>query len=104
LITITIPYPGDPSYDGRHGPSRWSENLTDAHYVREKAGTNLRAFDGRRSGDCAEDVRKLITDILASPEQFTGWVGYYDLRATVASLTGLFFTLREREDGIVQVR
>jgi hypothetical protein len=103
MITITVPHPTDPSYDDRHGPSFWREDLSDAHYVWEKAGTDLRTFEGRRSGDCAEDVRRLIADILADPDTCIGWVGYYDLRATVADLTGLFFTLRERPDGIVHV-
>ena len=52
MITITIPH-ADPSYDVRHGgPPCWSEPLSDAHYVWEKAGTDLRSFAGRRSGDC----------------------------------------------------
>ena len=60
MITVTVPHPTDPSYDERHGPSLWYESLSDAHYVWEKAGTDLRGFDGRRSGDCSEEVRKLI--------------------------------------------
>ena len=103
MTTITIPYPGDPSCDERHGPALWRLTLTDAHYVWEKAGTDLRTFEGLKSGDCAETVRELITNILASPDACLGWVGYYNLRATVASLTGLFFTLRERPDGIVHI-
>ncbi len=103
MITITIPHPTDPSYDERHGPSRWHEGLTYAHYVWERHGTDLRGFEGRKSADCAEDVRQLITDVLADPGQYIPSVGYWDLRAVVANLTGLFFTLRERPDGIVHV-
>jgi|HubBroStandDraft_2_1064218.scaffolds.fasta_scaffold895818_1 hypothetical protein len=102
MTTITIPHPTDPSYDDRHGPGRWSLTLSDAHRVWERAGTDLRSFEGRRAGDCAEDVRQLVDDILADPGKFT-CVGYYDLQATTAALTGLFFTLRSREDGIVHV-
>lgn len=103
MIIITIPHPTDPSYDDRHGPSWWRESLTDARYVWEKAGTDLRAFEGRNSGDCAAIVGELIKGILDDPDRCIGWVSYYDLRATVASLTRLFFTLRERPDGIVHV-
>ena len=56
MTTITIPYPGDPSYDERHGPSRWTETLTDAPRVWKKAGADFRQFEGRKSGDCAETV------------------------------------------------
>jgi hypothetical protein len=102
MTTITIPMPNDPSYDERHGPSQWTLTLTSAHYVWERAGTDLRAFAGRRSGDCAIDVSNLIANIMDDPGKFT-MVSYYDLCATVAALTGLFFTLRERPDGIVHV-
>ena len=103
MITITIPFPGDPSFDERHGPATWTETLTSAHYVWEKAGLNLRQFEGNQSGNCAVLVRDLITRVLQDPARYISMVGYYDLRAVVTNLTRLFFTLRERPDGIVHV-
>jgi len=102
MITITIPHPTDPSYDEHHGPARWTEPLTDAHYVWEKAGIDLRQFEGRASGACARSVHELINAILDNPDQFAG-VSYWYLQAVTAHLTGLFFTLRRRPDGIVHV-
>ena len=104
MITITIPHPTDPSYDDRHGPSCWREDLTDAPRVWKRYGVDLRQFEGHRSEACAEIVRQLITDILSEPDNGIGAANYYDLRATVADLTGLFFTLRERPDGTVHVQ
>lgn len=101
MITITVPHPTDPAYDERHGPARWSENLTDAPYVWDKAGLRIRELEGAKSGDCAIVVRDAITYILNSPEIFTGMCSYPDLVAAVASLTRLFFMLRQRPDGIV---
>ena len=104
MTTITIPHPTDPSYDERHGgPSRWSLTLTDAHYVWEKAGVDLRGFAGRKSGECSYEVKGLIEAILDDPQRYIAVAGYYDLRTTVAALTALFFTLRESPDGIVCV-
>jgi hypothetical protein len=103
VITITIPHPTDPSYDERHGVAAWQETLTAAPRVWEAAGADLRQFEGRRSGACAENVRAAIGHILERPDDFIGKASYYDLRATVASLTGLFFTLRERPEGRVHV-
>jgi hypothetical protein len=103
MITIVIPH-ADPGYDDRRGPARWSETLSDAHYVWEEAGVDLRAFDGRRSEDCSARVAQLIKDIFDDPGRFIGACSYYDLRAVTANLTGLFFTLRERPDSIVHVR
>jgi hypothetical protein len=104
VITITIPYPGDPSYDARHGMACWREPVSDAHYVREKAGINLRWLDGLESAQCADIVRTLIVIILDDPDRYAGPVSYYDFRTTVTSLTELFFTLRQRPDGIVHVK
>lgn len=103
MITITIPH-SDPEYDRNHGVACWVEDLTFAHYVWERAGTDLRDFQGRRSIDCADEVRQLLVRILEDPDQLIGTASYPDIRATVADLTGLFFTLRQRPDGIVQVR
>ena len=83
---------------------RWAFSLSDAHYVWENAGADLRTFEGRQSIDCAASVRDAIGRILAAPEDFIGYCNYYDLRGTVAGLTGLFFTLREIPDGIVHVQ
>lgn len=104
MITITVPHPTDPSYDEHHGPSQWRETLTGAHYVWEKAGVDLCQFQGRRSGDCAEDVRHLIEVILGDPARFHFVVVNYPTFVTVvANLTYLFFVLREQPDGIVHV-
>lgn len=103
MITITIPHP-DADYERRHGPSRWTETLSDAHYVWEAFGVDLKGLDGMRSGDCAVFIQGLINDILSDPVRvLSSGVSYPDMRATVANLTGLFFTLRERNDGIVSV-
>ena len=86
-----------------HTP-RWGFSLSDAHYVWENAGADLRTFEGRESINCAVIVRDAINRILAAPEDFIGCCNYYDLRGTVAGLTSLFFTLREIPDGIVHVQ
>jgi len=88
--------------DGRQA-ARWGLGITSAHYVWEKAGADLRTFDGHKSGECAPLVRDAVDRILAEPDAFIGVVGYYDLRGTVAALTGLFFTLRECPEGIVRI-
>ena len=85
------------------GPPSWYSTLSDTHFVWEKAGADLHGFTGRVSIECAAEVHGLIVTILNDPPAFTGAVSYYDLRGTVAALTGLFFTLREIPDGIVRV-
>lgn len=90
--------------DGETTPvARWHENLTSAHYVWEKAGLDITKLDGWRSGECAPLIREVIGYILEDPQAYISAAGYHDMRATVANLTGLFFTLRECPDGIVRV-
>jgi hypothetical protein len=103
MTVIIVPHPTDPSCDERHGPARWVLTLSNAHRVWELAGIDLRGFAGRTAEDCMQDVRDLIQIILDDPDHFIGRIGYYDLRATTAALTELFFVLRERPTGIVQV-
>ena len=81
---------------------KWVFNLYGAHYVWERAGTDLRDFTGRKSGECSAEVRALIDTILDNPSAYMSGVGYLNLRATVARLLDLFFLLRERPDGIVR--
>jgi hypothetical protein len=102
MITITVPHPG-PDYDERHGgPATWTETLTSAPRVLEAAGIFVREFEGRGAYYCAEDVRAGIGRILASPRDFPQ-ASYYDLEAITMHLTGLFFMLRSRPEGVVHV-
>jgi hypothetical protein len=103
MIMITIPFPGDPDWDERHGgPAIWKEYLTSAPRVLEAAGIFVREFEGRRADACADHVRAGIGRILEHPGDFPQ-ASYLDLQAITEHLTGLFFTLRSRPEGIVQV-
>jgi hypothetical protein len=102
MITLTVPS-GDADYDQRHGVATWRETLTDAPYVWNKAGAPLSEFEGARSEDCAVIVRDAINRILMDPPPFIAVSGYYTLMNVTASLTRLFFLLRQRPDGIVHV-
>jgi hypothetical protein len=83
--------------------TRWGFSITSAHYVWEKAGVDLRTFEGCKSSECAPLVRDVVSSILMNPEAFIGVVRYHDLRGTTAALTTLFFTLRECPEGVVRV-
>lgn len=103
MITITVPFPDDPDWDERHGgPATWKEYLTSAPRVLEAAGIFVREFEGRRALDCANRVRDGIGRILAAPHDFPQ-ASYLDLQAVTEHLTGLFFTLRSRPEGVVHV-
>ena len=99
MITVTVPYPGHEVH-----AVTWRETLSDARYVYAAIGADLRAFAGRRSGDCAEDVRVMIAKILEDPSAARGLASHWDMQAVTENLVRLFFTLRRIPDGTVQVR
>ncbi len=102
IITVDRP---DGSPHGGGGPPRWKGcSLTSAPRVLERAGIPLAKMDGYYSGRLADMVRDAIAAILAGPEGFYVVSNYYDVRAVVAELTGLFFTLREIPEGIIRVQ
>jgi hypothetical protein len=84
------------------GVERWQLKLSDAHYVWERAGIDLREFDGHESGACSRRVQELIAAVMADPQRFIWFVGYLDLRATMAALMELFFILCERPGATVR--
>lgn len=87
---------------GRAAPV-WEVTLTDAPRVCERYGRDLRKLEGGQSAACAESVRLLVAEIMADPRNAIAVAGYYDARAIVAMLTGLFFNLREYPEGTVRV-